>query len=460
MNPKSNLTPEQELKNKLRQIRADSTRAKNLLIEFERFQESFIKLRDELNDKDDGIESSSDWIKTKKAEVGALVTGIKDKITELDALITTAKDTATSIESQYTKFDELAERAFDPSTGLEALLAAAKDWHEGIKAYHAEVTLTASKADAVLVSIKETTTTVQTAYSAFATLMITVNDPKTGIQALFNQVAKYAEDALKAKTDAESELASVIALKKEGEENLESIKESRVVIQDFQKESEGLTNDIRNNLGLSSSESLSESFRLRTKSLDDSLKRWSWVQSISIVLLAISVAFIFYALFFYNTSSADVVIKLKEGPTLLSVISKILFTSPFIFAVYFSTTNYNHVRNLRDKYAFKETIAKSLQAYIKLLRAEFEDKDGNGVDKYKEARLNFSLNNMDTIYKEPVSSPKRRKYNFGINKIFNIGVEDEDIRQLEKRITESVETFIDDQVEAQTSKNTSSSKSK
>lgn len=107
----------------------------------------------------------------------------------------------------------------------------------------------------------------------------------------------------------------------------------------------------------------------------------------------------------------------QGGDILFTVLSKALFTSPFVFALYFTTSNFGRTRDFRDRYLAKEIAGKNLQAYTKLLRDEFPDKE--------QERLEFALHNMQAIYDDPVTRTKKRSYNIGINKIFQIDFEEE-----------------------------------
>jgi len=102
--------------------------------------------------------------------------------------------------------------------------------------------------------------------------------------------------------------------------------------------------------------------------------------------------------------------------------SRYLFTSPAIYLVYLCSKNYNLERDLLEKYAFKAVLSTSLSSYIKLLNEYFPDKGAE--------ILSFTLDSTAKIYKEPYhEKDKKRKIMFGIKSIFNVGIEDEEIRK-------------------------------
>jgi hypothetical protein len=84
----------------------------------------------------------------------------------------------------------------------------------------------------------------------------------------------------------------------------------------------------------------------------------------------------------------------------------------------------------------KEISSKNLQAYVKLLRDEFPSNE--------QERLDFAVHNMQAIYNDPVPN-KKRSYNFGINKIFQFGVHEEDARVFKDTLVRGAEEILDDE---------------
>lgn len=440
----STTTPEQEIKNKLKLVRADCTRVKNLAKEIDTYHKQFVAIRTQLDDEKDGLVANWDWSLKKKGEIDQILTDTKATATELDTVVTSVRAKIASLEADYGTFTTTSAKVFDTTTGFEALHKAATDLHTNITNYQKKAAVILTDARTNLTDIKTSTEKVNTAYVTFQELVEKTEDPKTGIQARLDEITKYAKDALQAKTDAEAELLSIKSYKTETESTLAEAKLDSVAIQTLHKDSEGLTDQIKDTLGKISAESLSKALRDRVKSLKRSLIVWGVLVGISAVLLAVAVGLVFYYLFVHQVDGGEAVNKLTQEPSLTAVLSKILFTSPFVFLLYFTTTNFSHVRDQRDKYAFKETVAKSLGAYTKTLRKEFEETDGGEADYYKQERHEFTLSTMKDIYKAPLPEPKKKRYNFGINRIFQVSVEDEDIRELGKRLTNDVEDYIED----------------
>lgn len=431
--PQEPQTPNEEASVKLRQIRANYTRAQNILSDLETYFTKFEEIRSNLDDDEDGLVANYDWSLKKKKELDELVEAAQAKTTELNQLSTNVAELVQKVEGQITDFDALAVKINDPTLGLEAMLSKATTTTEKITTLLETARSESSFIDTEIADIKTKSNEVGEAYDAFIELKEKVEDPKSGVQAKVDEIEQFVKDASKAKTTAENELAAVISLKDKAGEDLESISEMKEEIETNKDESEKLTNDIRNNLGLSSADSLSKAIASQCKRIEHSVWLWGGAVAIAILLLGAVLTTIYYTIFLDDASKE--LISGDGAGLLVTVLSKALFSSPFVFALYFSTINFSRARDLRDRYRAKEIAAKNLQAYVKLLRDEFPDNSGE--------RLEFALHNMQSIYNDPMPGHRRRRYNIGVNKIFQFDVQEEDIEQLKQKLVEGAEEIVE-----------------
>lgn len=426
-----------ELKDKLRQIRSNFTRSKNILDELEGYYQAFVELRAKLDDDKDGLEVNLDWSQTKKAEIDALVASVKEKVAELEEKTESTKSVVENIQARYDAFVPIAAKLTDPNTGVDATLTSATNLKNKIEALLETARADSVNAKTALDDIDAKQTEVEEAFTSFMELKEKIDDPEDGVEAQIAAINKYAKDAAKAKNDAEAELSSVIALKTTATENLDSIKDSKQQIEELQTESKTLTDDIRNNLGLSAADSLSKAIHDQRVRFDESVKRWAVGVWVMVTILVAGLGFIYYTLFIDKESGSYILgdKSITGASIILTVLSKALFSSPLVFALYFVASNFSRVRELRDNYIGKEIAAKNLQAYVKLLRDEFGD--------YDKQRLDFTLRNMQMIYDDPTLNKKKKRYNIGVNKIFQFDVQEEDIQALKDTLVEGAEELID-----------------
>jgi hypothetical protein len=430
--PDENGQNEEDTRAKLRQIRADYTRARNILTELEGYYTSFDELRKRLDSEDGGLKVNLEWSQKQKSEIDTIVTQANEKIIELQGVATSVKTLVDQVQAQYDSFVPLSAKITDPSTGIEAMLTLATTLKDNIATLADTAKTDATSASTALADIKARSAEVEAAYTAFIELKKEIDDPETGVEAQIAEIKKYASDALKAKTSAESDLLSVVKVKDDTVEHFEAVKASKEEIDTLKTESQKLTDDIRNTLGMTSAYSLSKEIEAQRKKLDRALLLWGIAVAVAVILLAATLSIIFYTLFLDKTSK-DIIHSVNGTDVLLTVLSKALFTSPFIFTLYFTTTNYSRTREYRDRYVAKEIASKNLQAYVKLLRDEFPS---NSTE-----RLEFALHNMQAIYDNPATT-KKRSYNFGINRIFQFGIQEEDTAQLKDILAKDLEGVV------------------
>lgn len=424
-----------ESQEKLRQIRYNLTRSKTILDELEEYYKQFDEIRKQLDDDKDGLKVNLEWSQAKKQEIDQLATDATAKLTELETLKDSTATLVEAIKASHQEFEELSEKITDPATGIEAVFTSANNYLIKIKSALDSAQADYASAQSTLADIESKSTEIETAYEDFVELKEKVDDPEEGIAAQYEAIKKFAKDAAQAKNSAESELASVISLKSTATDDLATIQESKEQIDSLQKEGATLVEDIKNNLDISTADSLSAAITEQRKRFDRSVLVWGIGTGLVITLLAIMLGYIYYTLFVAEGKTNVLTRDINAWTILVTAISKAIFTSPIIFALYFTATNFSRVKEVRDNYIGKEIAAKNLQAYVKLLRSQFSDA--------KEQRLEFTLRNMQAIYDDPTLNKKKRRYNIGINKFFQFDIQEEDMQQIKDSLKETTEAIIE-----------------
>lgn len=425
-------TPQQELKEKLKQTRTTFTHTKKLLSEIETSYNKFLTFRDTLNDKDNGVQANQDWLAARRDDIAGILTSASTTLTELETTASSVNTAVNDINTKYTAFKGFSDQVFDKNDGLAAVLKATRRLKKTTDTLAGKITENADTADTKLIDITKTAENVAKAYDDFVEKKNRIDDEENGFEAQLRRATEYADTIQDAKTKSESALVSITKFKDQSDELVGQIKDSKKAVDDYQNESETLTSDIRNTLNKATQFTLSQALKERADSFRNQMYFWAGLQAIAVVALTYAVYRIFEALFLSGNYEQNLE-RLQDGATLLSVISKFLFTTPLIFAVYYTTSNFRHARNLRDKYAWKETVAKNFQNYITLLKNEFKD------EGYDQERFNFSMETIRSIYSEPHTSPKKKKYNFSFyNRIVEANIEEEDLRELKEVVANKI----------------------
>lgn len=424
------LTPQQEIKEKLRQARLSYNQAKKLIADVEKSHAKFATIRDALQDKQNGVEANKTWIAKQRNDIADILKNANTKLDELETTASSVSDSVKDIDTKYAKFKPLADQVFDKNDGLDAVLKATRRLKKATGELAKKIENDADTAGKKLVKITETTDEVDKAYADFIEKKKQIDNEENGFEAQLRKATEYTTSAQDAKTKSENALVSISKFKDQSDELVGQIKESKATVDTYKTDSETLTKDIRNTLNKVTQFTLSKALQDRTKSFNRQMWFWSVLQVIAISALTYAVYLIFHILFI-GTQDHPPISSDASKPDLLSIIAKFLFTTPLIFAVYMTTSNFRHARDLRDRYAWKETVAKNFQNYIKLVKDEFKD------GKYEEERFKFSIDTVRSIYKEPNPLPKKRKYSFSL-KTVSLNIEEEDLQELKRALTYSI----------------------
>ncbi len=424
------LTPQQEIKEKLRQARLSYNQAKKLITDVEKSHAKFITIRGTLQDKQNGVEANKTWLTKQRDDITAILNDATTKLGTLETTASTVNDSVKDIDTQYAKFKPLAEQVFDKNDGLDAVLKATRRLKKATSDLAKKIEGDVDSAGKKLEAITKTTEEVDKAYTNFIEKKNRIDDEENGFEAQLRRATEYATSVQDAKTKSESALVSITKFKDQSDELVTQIKDSKTTVDTYKKDSEALTEGIRNALNKVTQFSLSKALQDRTKSFSRQMWFWSFLQVAAIAALTYAVYLIFHVLFIGTTGHPAISTDASKAD-LLTIVSKFLFTTPLIFAVYITTSNFRHARDLRDKYAWKETVAKNFQNYIQLVKDEFED------GKYEEERFKFSMDTIRSIYAEPNPSPKKRKYSFSLKRV-ELNIEEEDLKELKQALSYNI----------------------
>jgi uncharacterized protein YoxC len=180
--------------------------------------------------------------------------------------------------------------------------------------------------------------------------------------------ATQLEDSIQGLVDSTEES------KKTFEEHSKSLGEIEEKIAKFEA-------TIIDQLGRAGSGALALAFAARQWEVEKELKRWRQLLFGSTITLAfIALGFFVYSFFIEIT---------------IQFFLKLTVSLPFIFAVYFSSRQYNKERSIVERYAFKAAQAKSLSAFSATVR-EMDSSEQGQAEAQK-----FVISSVEKIYAQP-----------------------------------------------------------
>ncbi len=243
-------------------------------------------------------------------------------------------------------------------------------------------------------------------------------NPETGIQDGINKINSAKEQVLSLK----QEVSDIRDLSKKHETELAALvsdsQESKQTIDEAEKASSETVRKIEKIYQLAADTGLAGSYDKRKSQIQKAVLLWGAIFIVSIIsLIVLAIVFVVFN-------------KGIQVDELFAI--RLLFFTPLLGLLFYSSIQYSRERNLLEKYAFKAAMALALESYTELLSKRFKT-------KYEEKIVQFVLNAMESIYKEPHSEPKKLSYKLGFNNKFgNLGAEViEELSEVEDKIKEA-----------------------
>lgn len=218
-------------------------------------------------------------------------------------------------------------------------------------------------------------------------------DETTGIEVLLAKISTTTEKAEKVQEQISSLFRESEIDLKEIKGDLDSSKKNLVKLDSVKSSADSLLENLQKTYELAINTGLAGAFDKRKREIQDTfVNRWDRRYSIALGLLfLIGVGLLSYSLF-------------KKDFSLEFLTYRVLLITPLVFYTAYSALQYGKERRLLEKYAFKATVATSLESYINILTVKFSPA------KYTGEILNFVVTSMRSIYKEPHEEIFRRRY--------------------------------------------------
>lgn len=206
--------------------------------------------------------------------------------------------------------------------------------------------------------------------------------------------------------------------------NKETIAQSKKALEDFSEEAttkiskissdfDSVSNnaeEVRKMMGYIADGTLSHSFNKRKEDLEKSVEKWSntctWVAVFAIIWVCV----VFFKL------NAD------TGNVWADILINGIKSSPLFFLLGFSISQYQKERNLMEEYAFRESVAVTLTAYLEQMPEKEDD------DKRK-----LLISTVEQLYTKPVIANKE----YGLLKF-----DSKDLSETSKTLKELVEALL------------------
>ena len=326
------------------------------------------------------------WDQPKRIELGIRESSLK-------TLEQRAELTMTHIDAREDKVKLLIDELESKKSEVEKLINTKRQELETLKNNQSESNNILKDIQGASKSATSELSTIETHNKKVQTILDELETAQRKVEEQIKTSNIHITDSRSALDDFNSDAASKIAQIKSDYESVSNNAE-----------------EVRKMMGYIADGTLSHSFNKRKDDLSKQITKWFWASMIITILAIAWVCVVFFCLS-ANTGSewADILI---NG----------IKSSPLFLLLGFSISQYQKERNLMEEYAFRESVAVTLTAYLEQM-PEKEDED----------KRKMLISTVEQLYTKPVIANKE----YGLLKF-----DSKDLLETSKTLKELVETLL------------------
>lgn len=256
-----------------------------------------------------------------------------------------------------------------------------------------------AESTAILTNIKGTESSATSTKEAIETLNGKANTIVTALKSVYEHYQKQVEENEGIISQANQSLSTF---------NAEASSKIAQITSDYDSVSDN-AEQVRKMMGYIADGTLSHSFNQRKLDLKKQINTWMWISVVTVVL---AVGWVYVVFAYLNA---------ETGYEWANIIINGIKSSPLFLMLGFALTQYQKERNLLEEYAFRESVAVTLTAYLEQM-PEKEDED----------KRKMLISTVEQLYTKPVIANK--EYDL-------IKFDTKDLSESTKRLKEIIDTL-------------------
>lgn len=326
------------------------------------------------------------WDQPKRIELGIRESSLK-------TLEQRAELTMTHIDAREDKVKLLIDELESKKSEIEKLINTKRQELETLKNNQSESNNILKDIQGASKTATSELSTIETHNKKVQTILDELETAQRKVEEQIKTSNTHITDSKSALDDFNSDAASKIAQIKSDYESVSNNAE-----------------EVRKMMGYIADGTLSHSFNKRKDDLSKQITKWFWASMIITILAIAWVCVVFFCL------SAN------TGCEWADILINGIKSSPLFLLLGFSISQYQKERNLMEEYAFRESVAVTLTAYLEQM-PEKEDED----------KRKMLISTVEQLYTKPVIANKE----YGLLKF-----DSKDLSETSKTLKELVETLL------------------
>lgn len=326
------------------------------------------------------------WDQPKRIELGI-------RESSLQALEQRAELTMSHIDSRENKVKLLIDELEVRKTEIESLINTKRQELETLKNNQAN-------SNTILVNIENVQKNIFSSHDA----IVTLNGKASNIVNELESAQEHIQGQIKTNEDLISQ-----SRKSLDDFNADASDKITQIASDYDEVSSN-AEEVRKMMGYIADGTLSHSFNKRKEDLNKQINKWLWI---SVVVTFIAIGWVCVVFFFLGANT---------GSEWANILINGIKSSPIFFLLGFAISQYQKERNLMEEYAFRESVAVTLTAYLEQMPNKEDD------DKRK-----LLISTVEQLYTKPVIANKE----YGLLKL-----DSKDLSETTKTLKDLVENLL------------------
>lgn len=402
-----------------------------------KYSATYEKLDKKLLAKTNEFRVSLNSITEVKGQIEGLQSSAQQTLSQIEQPLADLKIKTEALNVLHEEANQIKDRISGKESEAQTILNTVTELRDNITNLNTSATQLLEQINNTLAGVQGKIAELNTVYDTFLQIKQAIENPDTGLQAILATSNSVQKEILAIKEQGNTLFTEISRIKDDSNNFLKDIttlkqnaQTEAYKIKEYEKQSQENKLKIAQIYKLATDSSLANSFDKRKKELYIGVYIWAAVLILAIMVLVIMLIWIHNGVFKNNNQTISSIFWYR-----------LTMTFPLLFLVGFSAQQYGKERGLLEKYAFKSANAFALESYTTLLTSKF--------NKFQERILEFVIQSMTIIYKEPYENTKESKIVLAIgNKLAELRTElsekiEETVAETKEAVGRTVEKIVE-----------------
>lgn len=327
-----------------------------------------------------------------KGQIDQVLIGAQARLEEINTITGRASAIETNLNELQQRVSDINAFSEGNSDKIQAVFNEAQQVKAKIDELYNQSSTQYTQINETVNSVSSKVNAIEQYFPSFEVIKGKIEDSETGLSATFNKSNEYLESIKNHRENARIAQDEVLSNKLKSDAAITETNALKADIAKYKEDSLKLKEDIGKILNLVSDTGLANSFDTRRKRSEKSIYVWG-----GLIILSVITGIVLINKIFLDKEAADIFSGIESD--YVKFLLRLTLTSPAVFFIWFSASQFSKERHILEQYEFKTAAALALENYTRLLKDNYPSKE----DKIFELAVSL----IQKVYKQPIYSKDR-----------------------------------------------------